>query len=174
MVRRIDDTKVGEYKNNWFFEIVQLLISIAGCISVFLIPITFNVARSSEVTTAIGISPVKYLLSNPEINYVQILSLVIVSFFGFLLANIFMLIAIPKISKTVYVKISKIIEGAFALVCLALLGYYFIYLFNNGMINSFNVEEVYKIVIVYELIVGFALINSIFVCFTSKKVSIYD
>ena len=175
MVRRLDDTKVGEYKNSWFFELVQLLLSILGCIAVFLIPITYNVVKGESETTMTPMSPVNYLFSDPAGCYTKVLSIAIVVFFGFLLLNIFALLAIPKVSKSVYVKVSKIIEGILALVCIALLSYYMVHLFNsNYFVNMDHVEGMYKLVIIYIGIIGFALINSIFVCFTSKKVSIYD
>lgn len=175
MVRRLDDTKVGEYKNSWFFELVQLLISILGCIAVFLVPITYSITKEEDITKMDGLSPVNYLFSNPDSCYTKVISIMIVIFFGFLLLNIFALLAIPKVSKSVYVKVSKIIEGVLALVCIGLLSYYMIYLFNNRyFVDMGHVENMYKLVIIYIGIIGFALVNSIFVCFTSKKVSIYD
>ena len=178
MVRRLDDTKVGEYKNSWFFEVVQLLISILGCVVVFLLPITYS---TTEITTELGIEtkidglpPIQYLFTNPEPCYAKTLSIIMVIFFGFLLLNIFVLLAVPKVSKTVYVKVSKIIEGLLALSCLVLLAYYLLHLFNIHALDLNMAKNMYKMIILYGGIIGFALVNSIFVYFTSKKVSIYD
>ena len=67
MVRRLDDTKVGEYKNSWFFEVVQLLISIAGCVAVFLLPITYSVTVENtgleELIHYDGLAPIQYLFT---------------------------------------------------------------------------------------------------------------
>jgi hypothetical protein len=178
MVRRLDDTKVGEYKNSWFFEVVQLLISIAGCVAVFLLPITYSVAvENTELEELIhydGLAPIQYLFTNPEPCYAKTLSIIMVIFFGFLLLNIFVLLAVPKVSKTVYVKVSTIIEGILSLSCLVLLAYYLLHLFNIHAVDLSMAKTMYKMIILYGGIIGLALINSIFVYFTSKKVSIYD
>ena len=171
MVRSLDDTKVGEYKNSWFFQLVQLLISILGCVAVFLLPITYISDASGGLD---GQSPIIYLFSNPSNEYARILSVLIVIFFGFILLNIFAILAVPSVSKSVYVRVSKVIEGILAAGCLAMLAYYMVYLFNHSLINMGNAELMYKVVLMYIGIVGFALVNSVFVYFTSKKVSIYD
>ena len=176
MVRRLDDTRVGEYKNNWFFELVQLLISILGCVAVFLVPITYLKSTSADGSEILdGVSPVSYLFTQPDDCYLKTLSIVVVSFFGLVLLNIFLTLAIAKVNKSIYVKISKVIEILCALACFVLIGYYMYSLFNTAtLINMGEVKSLIKNIFIYLAIIELALINAIFMYFNSKKVSIYD
>jgi len=166
MTRRLDDTKVGEYKNNWFFELIQLLIAIAGCVALFIVPITYVADE--------GVSVVTYLFGEHSNNYLLALAIVLASSIGLLLLNIFLILAIPNVNKSVYVKISKVIEMILSITCFVMLGYYLYTIVTTSLYEGEMLSKVFTDISIYIVVVQLALINSMLVYFNSKKVSIYD
>lgn len=166
MTRRLDDTKVGEYKNNWFFELIQLLIAIIGCVVLFVVPITYNADK--------GISVISYLFSEHSNNYLLALSIVLAASIGILLLNIFLILAIPNVNKSVYVKVSKVIEAVLSIGCFSMLGYYMYTLISSSTYEGEMLSKIFIAVSIYIVVVQLSLINSLLLYFNSKKVSIYD
>lgn len=164
MARRLDDTRVGEYKVNWGYNFIYTILILSGVVGVFLLPTC--VVKNGDLETFY--SPVNYLINNDYHNMAGVCSIAYISLFGLLLLNAFLTLSINKLFKSFWVKTSKIIELILVIGCLTT---HAIYLLNSGNINHLALIKYYFywLPIMISIII-FCLINY----FRTKKITIYD
>lgn len=160
MKRRLDDTKVGEYKTNWWWTFFYTIMIVAGIVGIFLFPITQNGVD--------GVSPVNYLYKGDYKNFLGNCSLFYVALVAILFINTFFTLSIPRLGKSVVVKINKIFELLLALSALTLHVVYVLYY------SSENFEVECKYFCFWMTFTVVIMIFSLINYYETKKISIYD
>lgn len=157
MTRHLDDYGVGEYKSNWWLTILYALVILLGVVSVFLLP------YSNEY-----LSPVNYLIKHSSNGLYGVGSILYIILFSISLINIFLCNNNFKISRSIYCKISRILELFLAISCLVI---YCLAILESGNIIELRLVKCFFIwnAISFAMIL-LALINY----FKIKKISIYD
>lgn len=163
MVRRLDDTRVGEYKANWGYNFVYTILILAGVVGLFLLPVC--VFKDGDIINAY--SPVNYLFKNGFEDMQGFTSIAYIALFSWLFINSFFTLSINKLSKSVWIKIAKIFELLLVLGCLTVHSFYLV-----G--NECAILETLKYYLcwlpIHISLVIFSLVNY----FRAKKITIYD
>lgn len=173
MIRKLDDTRVGEYKVAWGWNFIYTIFIVIGIVALFLFPIIMNHTVSDDSKLAIieyigkGISPVNYLIDNQTDNMYGYCSIAYIAFFSVLFINLFMCLSVRKLGKGSYSKVSKIIEFILGIICVLL---HTATLFNNENIEK-NTFQYFIFWVALTLTISFL---SLIIYFNIKKISIYD
>lgn len=160
MKRRLDDTKVGEYKTNWCWTFLYTIMIVVGIVGIFLFPITY---KNGEV-----ISPINYFFKGDYKNFLGNCSFAYIALVSILFINTFFSLSVARFGKSVMVKVNKIFEFLLALGSLCL---HVVYLLFFGQ-NDLGIEGKYFFfwMSFTMIIMIFSLINY----YETKKISIYD
>lgn len=169
MIRKLDDTHVGEYKVSLAMTYISAIIIVLGVIGLFLLPITQTVIEVTEVEFIMeSLSPVNYLLNNSYNTLYGYSSIAYIVLFSVLFINMFLCLSIPKIGKGIYSKICKIIEFFLSVGCLIL---------HSASVLTTDLSDPYVLIKYFFFwlpIIFLIIILSIISYFTTKKISIYD
>lgn len=166
MKRRLNEGRVGEYRGNLFLNVIYTIITIVSIVALFIVPISYN--GQLTFTNLVKLSPVNHLIDYGTNDILGYFSLSLVILLGFTFISSYLCFSIPKLGKSVYVKIAKIIEILLSFVALFALA-----------LSLYNTDTTYfkeHLIIYYSW--QFILISIIVLAglnyFKMKKISIYD
>lgn len=168
-MRRLVDSRVGEYKSNLIINLITYSIVIVGAICLFLFPlIMFETTLETGAMIIERYSPIAFLLSGYEQSLYRNCCSLYVILFGYALVNMFLCIGIKELGRGKYFKVSKALEGTLAFVCLIYNAYCFI---------TQEISYPYEGIKYFYFWGSFAIVITLLVMisfFTTKKISIYD
>ena len=160
MKRKLDDTRVGEYKTNWCWTFFYTIMIVVGIVAIFLFPITYLNGEA--------ISPINYFFKGNYNNFLGNCSFAYIVLVSILFINTFFSLSVARFGKSVMVKVNKIFEYFMALGCLCLHVVYLLFFTQS----DFAMEGKYFFFWMSFLVIimVFSLINY----YETKKISIYD
>ena len=113
MARKLNEIKVGEYRTNWFLYLIHVIFMVIYVASLIFVPL-INVTQKGE---RYGIyTPLDYLIKLKENSINSMLCLFTIIFGLILFLNVFICFALPKVGRSWFMKFSKFIEAALALI----------------------------------------------------------
>ena len=116
MKRRLNESRIGEYRSSLFLNVVYTIITMISIVALFIAPVSYNGKLS--FTELVKLSPVNHLIDYGTQDVLGYFSLALVILLGFTFVSSYLCFSIPKLGKSAYVKVTKIIEILLAFVTL--------------------------------------------------------
>ncbi len=184
MSRKLNDYRIKEYKSSLLVTVMQALMTFLALFAFFMVylPVAEKLiipfeSQQSDIVPLILRFEMKRetmfgVVLNPTQDLKTTVSIMFAIYSAYLFSNISINSFIPSVGKSIYAKLSKLIEILVAIVCLFVMSIYFINISRGGNIFSDKIDMSYSNLHVIVVVIN--LIISIVAYFTTKKVSIYD